>query len=75
MKKNLFYIFSVGLIVGLFSALGFAQENRLTDSETASRYVVSAKPGGVNYVEGKVAVARKVGKSGYLLKGDNLEIY
>jgi hypothetical protein len=37
-------------------------------------YVISAKAGGVNFVEGKVAVARKNAKSGLLLKGDSVEI-
>ncbi len=74
MKKNLFRIFSVSLITVLFTTLALAQENRQTVSEAARLYVVSAKAGGVNYVEGKVAVVRKAGKSGYLLKGDTLEI-
>jgi len=74
MKKNLLCIFSVSLITALFASFTFAQESRRTVSEISSLYVVSAKAGGVNFVEGKVAVARKVGKSGYLLKGDTLEI-
>ncbi|MGI8786458.1 MAG: FecR family protein [Pyrinomonadaceae bacterium] len=74
MKKNTFDIFSIGLVIVLFSALGFAQETRRTVSEASSMYVVSAKAGGVNYVEGTVSVVRKKGTSGYLLKGDNLEI-
>lgn len=74
MKKNLLYVFSVGLMTTLFAAFTFAQESRRTVSEISSLYVISAKAGGVNFVEGKVAVTRKVGKSGYLLKGDTLEI-
>jgi hypothetical protein len=38
------------------------------------RYIVSARAGGVNYVEGTVAVIRKSGRSGLLLKGDTLEV-
>lgn len=77
MKKNLLYIFSVGLIAVLFSVMtAFAQqrEDRRTVSAASSLYVISAKAGAVNYVEGKVTVARQEGRSGYLLKGDELEI-
>ncbi len=74
MKKNLFYIFSAGLVTVLFTAFAFAQETRRTVSDASSLYVISARAGGVNYVEGIVTVARKFGKSGYLLKGDVLEI-
>lgn len=73
MKNNLLYIFSVSLIAALFSVAVFAQENRRTITAASSIYVVSAEAGGVNYVEGKVAVARKQGKSGLLLKGDELD--
>lgn len=38
------------------------------------KYVISAKAGGVNYVEGTASVVRKSGKSSRLLKGDTLEI-
>lgn len=50
-----------------------AQDNRVA-SAVSDMYVISAKAGGVNFVEGKVAVARKNAKSGLLLKGDNVEI-
>jgi hypothetical protein len=74
MKKNLWRVFSVGLIAVLFSEAASAQQNRQAISAASSLYVISAKAGGVNYVEGKVNVARKNGKSGYLLKTDELEI-
>jgi hypothetical protein len=76
MKKNLLYVFSIGLLGILFSAAAFAQqqEDRRTVSAASSLYVISAKAGAVNFVEGKVSVARKEGKSGYLLKSDELEI-
>lgn len=73
MKKNLLSIFSVGLIIALFATFSFGQEDRRTINAASSLYVISAEAGGVNYTEGKVAVARKVGRSGYLLKGDELE--
>ena len=43
-------------------------------SAAGDKYVISAKAGGVNYVEGPVGVVRKQGTSGRLLKGDKLEI-
>lgn len=73
MKNNLLYIFSVSLIAALFSVAIFAQQDRRTITAASSIYVVSAEAGGVNYVEGKVAVARTKGKSGLLLKGDELD--
>ena len=75
MKESLFYIFSFGLLTVLFSAPNLAQdETGRNVSAASSLYVISAKAGGVNYVEGKVNVARKSGRSGPLLKGDALEI-
>lgn len=74
MKKSLFYIFSFGLLTVLFSVQIFAQETRRNVSAASSLYVISAKAGGVNFVEGRVNVARKAGRSGLLLKGDGLEI-
>lgn len=75
MKKNLFYIFSFGLLTVLFSVPNFAQQETQRGITSASNmYVISAKAGGVNFVEGTVNIARKVGRSGVLLKGDTLEI-
>lgn len=76
MKKNLLYIFSIGFIAVLFCAttVDAQREDRRTVSAASSLYVISAKAGAVNYVEGKVTVARQEGRSGYLLKGDELEI-
>lgn len=74
MKKNLLSVFSIGLIAVLFSATAFAQQgSRRTVSAASSLYVISAKAGGVNYVEGTVAVERKNVKGELLLKGDQLE--
>ena len=73
MKKILGYVFSLGLIVVVSSMAAFSQEKRRTVA-ASSLYVISAKAGGVNFVEGKVTVARQNGKSGQLLKTDKLEI-
>ncbi|MBX3283284.1 MAG: FecR domain-containing protein [Acidobacteria bacterium] len=37
-----------------------------------NKFVISAHAGGISYTEGTVAVARKVGKSGVLLRGDEV---
>jgi hypothetical protein len=59
------------LCVGVFAA--FAQDQTIT-SAAGDKYVISAKPGGVGYIEGMVGIVRKSGPSGRLLKGDNVEI-
>lgn len=73
MKKILFRGFVGSLIGVVFSAIVFAQDSRVM-SAAGDRYVISAKAGGVNLVEGEATVIRKAGRSGYLLKGDQLEI-
>ncbi len=73
MKKYLLFAVSVAVFGLLFSTFVFAQDEK-TVSAAGDMYVISAKAGGVNYVEGKVTVARKAGKGGYLLKSDQLEI-
>jgi hypothetical protein len=73
MKKNLLTIFSVGTFLFALSLFTFAQESP-TDSPKAGKYVISAEAGGVNYVEGKVAIARKIGRTGLLLKGDSVKV-
>lgn len=67
---SIFVVFVISL-----SGLASAQTSRnKTASSTRDLYVISAKAGGVNYVEGKVALNAQNKKSGYLLKGDVLEV-
>ncbi len=73
MKKNLLFVISIAALGVLFSTFVFAQDDK-TVSAAGELYVISAKAGGINYVEGKVSVVRKDGKSGLLLKNDKLEI-
>ncbi len=73
MKKNLLTVFSISVAVFAFSVFTLAQDSKPL-SPTASKYVISAEAGGVNFVEGKVAIARKVGRTGLLLKGDSVKI-
>ncbi len=51
----------------------FAQ-NRGVVSAAGDKYVISANAGGVNFLEGTVTVARTEGRSGALLKGDQIEV-
>lgn len=60
-------------LVTVSSVCVFSQQ-RSANSFTADRYLVSARAGGVNYVDGSVGVTRPDGKSGLVLKGDQLEI-
>src|SRR5688500_15986988 len=50
-----------------------AQDETLS-AAAGDKYVISAKAGGVNFVEGAVGVVRKSGKSGVLIKGDVLNV-
>ena len=73
MSKNLLSVFTVCVVMVLLTTFGFAQD-KSTDSSVKNLYVISAKAGGVNYVEGKVNNARANGRSGFLLKSDTVEI-
>lgn len=72
MKKSFLYVFAISAIGFLLSTASFAQNNRTVSAKDL--YVISAKAGGVNYVEGKVFVAQKNKRNGLLLKGDKLEV-
>ena len=78
MKLSFLRIFVISAIGLLFTVTGsFAQETereKRAINAAGSIYVISAEAGGVNFVEGKVAVTRKDAKSGFLLKGDELKI-
>lgn len=73
MKKNLLVAVSVAVFGLFFSNFVFAQSDRVV-SAAGDTYVISAKAGGVNYVEGNVSILRKDGKSAPLLKSDTIEI-
>lgn len=56
-----------------FAVFAAAQDDDRIASAVGDMYVISAKAGGVNYVEGKVTVVKNT-RSGYLVKGDKLEV-
>ena len=68
-----------GYFVGFLAIMAFVSSSVVAQDETLAsaardRFVISAKAGGVNYVEGTVGLARKRGGGGRLIKGDTLEI-
>ena len=69
MKNRMLQMFA--LIVAGAAFASFCAAQSVTP---ADRYMISAKAGGVNYAEGDVTVLRKNGRSGPLLRRDELEI-
>lgn len=74
MKTKILSCLSAIAVCLVFANLSFAQNEDRVASAAGDLYVISAKAGGVNYVEGKVTVARTDSRSGYLVKGDRLEV-
>jgi hypothetical protein len=72
MKRPLFRLTTSSLALFFLCSIAYSQDPTL--AAAAGRYVISAKAGHVNYVEGSVSVVRKQGRSGHLLRGDVLDI-
>ena len=66
--------FLVVLVAAAFATLNSYGQDQTLAAAAGDRYVISAKAGGVNYIEGPVSVSRTSGRSGYLTKGDSLQI-
>lgn len=73
MKRKFLSLIAV-LTLGIMSFAVVSAQQTERNTAANSLYVISAKAGGVNHVEGKVAVARDNSRSGYLIKGDTVEI-
>ena len=73
MKHHTERFLTISLFVVFLCGVGQGQ-NATLSAAAGDRYVISAKAGGVSFVEGTVSVSRKVGRSGLLLKGDELQI-
>ena len=73
MTKRIFKIFALSAFSLLMASIALAQSERYA-SAVSDLYVISAKAGGVNYIQGKVAVSKNNSRSGYLVKGDRVEI-
>ncbi len=74
MMKNLLSLFSALCVVALFASFSYAQNRDTVRSIAGNQYVISAQAGGVNMTIGEVSVQRKNLTSGYLVKGDSLEV-
>ncbi len=61
-------------VAGVFFVSGALGQDQTIAAAAGEKYVISAKAGGVNFVEGSVNIVRKAGRSGLLLRGDTLEI-
>lgn len=73
MKNCTSRIFCAAIAAFVFAGLAFAQDDSIA-AAAGNKYLISAKAGGVNFVQGSVGIVRTAGKSGLLLKGDKLEI-
>lgn len=73
MKDRFVRYFLPCVALALGCVLANAQDETLS-AAAGDRYVISAKAGGVNFIEGTVTVTRVNGRSGLLLKSDKLEI-
>jgi FecR-like protein len=63
------------LIVGSLGAMcALTVIGQTEKTPTLGQYIISAKAGGVNYVEGKVTVIRRSGTSGVVVEGDEIQI-
>ena len=73
MKKRLFGF--VGLVtLAIFSASPVVAQNSTLRAAAGDKWVITAKAGGVNYIQGSVSIERAEGKSGLLIKGDTIEV-
>ena len=73
MKNRMLEMFAL-IVMGAALAVSSFTQDRSGTLTPADKYMISAKAGGVNYVEGDVTVLRKIGRSGPLLRRDELEI-
>ena len=71
MRRKWLLAFLVGLVASFCAISATAQ---IEKTPTIGQYVISAKAGGVNSVEGKVNVMRRAGTSGLLIEGDEVQI-
>ena len=62
------------IVVSLCLSSAVLAQNSSTASSAADKYLISAKAGGENYVDGTVTITRAAGTSGVLLKRDRVEI-
>lgn len=75
MKRKFIQILSLISVCLLLTVAGFSQnDSRTVSSAAGDLYVISAKAGGINLIEGNVSVKRKDAGTNLLIKGDNLKV-
>ncbi len=72
--KDLYKNAFAGFLAITFLAVGVFAQSETISAALGDKYVISAKAGGVNLVEGTAGVVRETGTSGLLIKGDKLEV-
>ena len=71
--KRLFGSVALFVFVAMLASNAVAQDSTLR-SAAGDKWVISAKAGGVNFVQGTVNIERESGRSGLLLKGDDISV-
>ncbi len=75
MSKSILLIFCIAAIIPSAAISAAAQDKRATAVAAANdKYVISAKAGGVNFVEGAVTIVRRDGASSRLLRRDEVNV-
>lgn len=62
----------IGVLCIAFALPAFGQDDKTVSSAAGDLYVISAKAGGINFVEGGATVLRADGSSGRVVKGEEL---
>lgn len=73
MSNCMFKSLTVFAVMFVLVGFSFAQSDRVT-AALGDKYVISAKAGAVNFIEGSVTVVRPDGTSGSLIKGDTVGV-
>lgn len=73
MKTVTFRLLCVAILSMVSAGVALAQSERVT-SALGDKYVISAKAGGVNFVEGTVTSVDAAGINALVIKGDSVEV-
>jgi hypothetical protein len=73
MKSRLIGVVGLAIFAVAATSAVFAQDRTLR-SVAGDKWVISAKAGAANFVQGSVNVTRAGGKSGLLIKGDSVDV-
>jgi len=73
MKRRMVSVLGLLALSSFLVVPAFSQKDSTLTSAAGDLYVISAKAGGINYVEGAVTVLRADGTSSRIVKGDDLD--